>query len=239
MQARSAKCIQGSKGFEVKVIDDFLPQRLVDLVADDSSFFPGLMGSSERVASELNSYHSEQSDCYAPYMFWDGWWSSPVNSLKKHVIKNIWENNLPMPQAEVLGFEYWTRTFGPGQYLGPHVDEDTFLYQDSKTYNGPEIGCVYYGPSEEKVVGGFLELFQSKLIFGEKNALEWDNLQKHLSPLEERERIAFSENRLIIFDAGRVIHQTSPCISGIRNVLVVNVWTKSNPPSDMSKFVYE
>jgi hypothetical protein len=223
----------------MKVLDNFLGSSLLGSISNCSDFFPGVMQDGDRIASEVNSYHNEQASCYAPYMFWNGWWSSSVDTVRKRVIRNIWESNLPVPVGEVLGFEYWTRTFGPGQFLGPHVDEDTFLYQDTKIYNGPEIGCVYYGPSEEKVVGGFLELFESKLTFGEKNALEWENLETKLDPIELRERIAFKENRLIIFDAGRVIHQTSPCVSGIRNVMVVNVWLKSNPPVDMTNFVYE
>ena len=223
----------------MKIIDDYLPESLFEKTKNSDSFFPGIMGSDNRIASELNSYHNEKSSCYAPYMFWHGWWSSSANTLRKQVIREIWETNLPMPINEVLGFEYWTRTFGAGQFLGPHVDEDTFLYQDKKTYNGPEVGCVYYGPSKEKVVGGFLELFESKLVFGEHNALEWENLKKHIDPIEMRERIAFRENRLVIFDAGRVVHQTSPCLSGVRNVMVVNVWLKSNPPVDMANFVYE
>jgi hypothetical protein len=221
------------------VKDNFLSSEMLSNVFDDKTFFPGIMQTDSRIASEVNSYHNEQASCYAPYMFWDGWWTSPADTLRKKVIRNIWESNLPIEKEYILGFEYWTRTFGPGQFLGPHVDEDTFLYQDAKIYNGPETGCVYYGPSEEKVVGGFLELFESKLVFGEANALEWENLKTKLDPIELRERIAFKENRLIIFDAGRVIHQTSPCISGIRNVMVINVWLKSNPPVDMKNFVYE
>ena len=175
--------------------DDFLSPVMLSNVSVDKTFFPGIMQTESRIASEVNSYHNEQASCYAPYMFWDGWWTSPADTIRKRVIRNIWESNLPVPSGEVLGFEYWTRTFGPGQFLGPHVDEDTFLYQDAKIYNGPEIGCVYYGPSEEKVVGGFLELFESKLVFGEENALEWENLEKKLDPIELRERIAFKENR--------------------------------------------
>ena len=223
----------------MKLYDEFLDNLTLDQIRSDSSFFPGLMQNEPRIASEVNSYHNEQASCYAPYMFWHGWWSSPANTARKQVVRKIWENNLTIPIEDILGFEYWTRTFGPGQFLGPHVDEDTFLYQDTKVLNGPELGCVYYGPSTEKVVGGFLELFESKLTFGEKNALEWENLEKKLDPIELRERIAFKENRLIIFDAGRVIHQTSPCVSGVRNVMVVNVWLKSNPPVNMEKFVYE
>jgi hypothetical protein len=223
----------------VKLHDDFLDNLILDQIRSDSSFFPGLMQNEPRIASEVNSYHNEQSSCYAPYMFWDGWWLSPTNTVRKQVVRKIWENNLTIPIEDILGFEYWTRTFGPGQFLGPHVDEDTFLYQDTKVLNGPETGCVYYGPSKEKVVGGFLELFESKLTFGEKNALEWENLEKKLDPIELRERIAFKENRLIIFDSGRVIHQTIPCTSGIRNVMVINVWLKKNPPVNMENFVYE
>ena len=187
----------------MKLYDEFLDTQTLNQVRSEKNFFPGLMQGDSRIASEVNSYHNEQASCYAPYMFWDGWWSSPANSVRKQVIRKIWENNLPVTIDDVLGFEYWTRTFGPGQFLGPHVDEDTFLYQDTKVYNGPEIGCVYYGPTEEKVVGGFLELFDSKLKFGEKDALEWENLKDKLDPIELRERIAFKENRLIIFDAGR------------------------------------
>jgi hypothetical protein len=223
----------------MKVLDDYLESSILDSISNCADFFPGVMQDEDRIASELNSYHDEQASCYAPYMFWHGWWSSPVNTIRKRVIKEIWESNLPIPVSDVLGFEYWTRTFGPGQFLGPHVDEDTFLYQDKKIYNGPETGCVYYGPSGGEIIGGFLELFNSKLTFGEKDALEWDNLREKLDPIELRERIAFRENRLIIFDAGRVIHQTSPCLSGFRNVMVVNVWLKSNPPLDMKNFVYE
>lgn len=223
----------------MKVIDNYLNETLFLQIKEDKSFFPGIMEDATRIASEVNSYHSEQASCYAPYMFWSGWWSSPADTVKKQVIQQIWNDNLPCPTDQVLGFEYWTRTFGPGQFLGPHVDEDTFLYQESKIYNGPEIGCVYYGPSTQKVVGGFLELFENRLEFGTKDALEWENLEKHIDPIEMRERIAFHENRLIIFDAGRVLHQTSPCLLGTRNVMVINVWLRSNPPVDMSNFFYE
>jgi hypothetical protein len=140
----------------MKIYDDAIDETVYSAIIQDASFFPGPMTADSRIASELNSYHDEKSSCYAPYMFWHGWWSSSANTLRKQVIREIWETNLPMPISEVLGFEYWTRTFGAGQFLGPHVDEDTFLYQDKKIYNGPEVGCVYYGPSKEKVVGGFL-----------------------------------------------------------------------------------
>ena len=32
-----------------------------------------------------------------------------------------------------------------GQYLDVHVDEDTFLYSESKIFTGPIYGCVFYG----------------------------------------------------------------------------------------------
>jgi hypothetical protein len=198
------------------------------------------MGDEERIASELNSYHYEQASCFAPYMFWDGWWRSEANTPRKRLIKSIWESNLPFPQEEICGFEYWTRTFKPGQYLDVHVDEDTFLYADKKIFKGPSIGCVYY-PHFNDVVGGFLELYPSKIEEGMINGLELDNIQPKLVDIELRERIACSPNRLIIFDAGHTIHATTPPISGLRRVMVINVWHKDSPPSALQtgQFFYE
>ncbi len=221
------------------VADNWLPKELYEKMISDESFFPESMGGGERIATELNSYHYEQSTCFAPYMFWDGWLNSPVNTLKKQIIQNIWENNLPFPIEEVLGFEYWTRTYLPGQYLDTHVDEDTFMYEDHKVFSGPAIGAILYGIDNSD--GGFLELHKSILIDGTKNALERETISDMLSPIEERERIAYRGNRLVIFDAGHQIHATSPAKSGIRQVMVINVWHRDVPPTAIKKnsFFYE
>lgn len=221
------------------VADNWLPKELYEKMISDESFFPESMGDGDRIATELNSYHYEQSTCFAPYMFWDGWLTSPANTLKKQIVQNIWENNLPFPVEEVLGFEYWTRTYLPGQYLDVHVDEDTFMYEDHKVFSGPAIGAILYGIDNSD--GGFLELHKSILIDGTKNALEREKISDMLSPIEERERIAYRGNRLVIFDAGHQIHATSPAKSGIRQVMVINVWHRDVPPTAIKKnsFFYE
>lgn len=223
------------------VKDDFLSKTICALISEDKTFFPESMGDSERIATEINSYHNEQASCFAPYMFWDGWMNSPANTLRKIVVQRIWENNLPFPENEVLGFEYWTRTFNAGQYLAPHVDEDTFLYADTKILSGPAIGSVYYGPDTNADNGGFLELYPSVLQNGDPMALEHDRIQPLLVDVEQRERILCKPNRLVIFDAGHVLHGTVPASSGTRYVMVVNVWHKDNPPTALKegKFFYE
>lgn len=221
------------------VIDNCLPAKLYKEVLNDDKFFPETMGAGERIATELNSYHYEKSSCFAPYMFWDGWWRSPANTLRKRVVQSIWKNNLPCKKEDILGFEYWTRTYMPGQFLDVHVDEDTFLYEDTKVFSGPHIGSIFYGLDNTE--GGFVEIHNAKLIDGTPLAIERENVDPILSPIEERERIAYRGNRLIIFDAGHVMHGTTPAKSGIRQVMVINVWHKDHPPVALEKntFYYE
>jgi hypothetical protein len=223
------------------VQDNFLKNDLYGKMLNDASFFPETMGDEEKIATKLNSYHYEQSSCYAPYMFWDGWWKSPADTLKKQIIQTIWEGNLPVSQEDILGFEYWTRTFLPGQYLDLHVDEDTFMYEESKIFQGPYTGCVLYGIDNSQ--GGFIELHTAAAPFtdGVHAVLERENIDNVKGTIEERERIAYKGNRLVIFDSGHVLHSTTPAKAGIRQVLVVNVWCKDVPPTALNKgtFYYE
>ena len=221
------------------LIDNFLDDKTYFELNKDKTFFPETMGSEDRIASSINSYHYEQSNCYAPYMFWDGWWRSPANTLKKKIIQKIWEDNFSYELDEILGIEYWTRTYSPGQYLGIHVDEDTFVYEENKIFSGPILGSVYYGI--DNLNGGYLEIHKNTLIDGGYKILERENIKHISSAIEERERIAYKGNRLIIFDTGHVLHETTPAKEGIRQVLVTNVWHKDNPPLALSKgsFFYE
>ena len=223
------------------VIDNFIKdQELLQEIELSASLFPPSMGDEDRIATELNSYHYEQASCFAPYMFWDGWWRSEANTISKRMIQLIWKDYLPFPEEEICGFEYWTRTFNPGQYLDTHVDEDTFLYASKKIFRGPVIGCVYY-PHINDVVGGFLELHPIAVEEGKPKALEAENMDHLIAPIEERERIACKPNRVVIFDAGHTIHNTTPPISGKRRVMVINVWHKDSPPLALStgEFYYE
>jgi len=219
------------------VKDDYLSKDLYNQVIKDSLFFPEIMGNEDKIAAHLLMYHEESSSCYSPFMFWDGWWKSPANTLKKQVIKQIWSEHMEWPYEEILGFEYWTRSYNPGQYIDVHVDEDTFLYKKNKLFQGPVMGCIYYGVENEN--GGFLEIHKNTLIDGNEEAL--DQIKKDISPIEDRERIAYKGNRLIIFDAGHAVHGTTASKSGLRQVLVVNVWHKNNPPEALSSggFFYE
>lgn len=219
------------------VKDNYLDKNLYNQVLKDDLFFPKLMGNEDKIAAHLLMYHEESSSCYSPFMFWDGWWRSPVDTLKKQVIKQIWSEHMEWPCEDVLGFEYWTRSYSPGQYIDAHVDEDTFLYKKNKLFQGPILGCIYYGIENED--GGFLEIHKNTLIDGNKETL--DQIKKNISPIEDRERISYKGNRLIIFDSGHVVHGTTPSKSGLRQVLVVNVWHKNNPPEALSsgEFFYE
>lgn len=223
------------------VMDNCLDKSLYNEILQDQSFFPELMGEGEKIAVELNSYHYEQSSCFAPYMFWDGWWRSPANTLKKRVIQSIWEHRLSADQEDILGFEYWTRTFNAGQFLDMHVDEDTFMYEDSKTFQGPYSGCIFYGADNPE--GGFVEIHSSAptLVDGSQLGLERESIDSAKLPIEDRERVAYRGNRMVMFDVGHVLHSTTPAKSGIRQVMVINVWHKNCSPTALERntFYYE
>lgn len=223
------------------VFDNAVSSELYDKVSNDIDFFPSVMDG-ENIGETNNYYHSQESSCYAPYMFWDGWWSSPPNTLRKKVIQEIWDKpgRIPFPLHQVKGFEYWVRTFSPGQYLRVHVDEDTFLYAKENVYNAPSLGCVWYGTTEASG-GGFLELHESSLSPGGLNSLERNVIDPLLSPIERRERIAYKPNRVVIFDAGKRLHEATEFTSGFREVMVINVWHVDTPPSGLfsDDFYYE
>lgn len=225
------------------VIDDFITdQSLIEEIRTDSTFFPQDMGEIENLGQHNNYFHSESSTCHAPYMFWDGWWSSPADTLRKRVIEEIWKTPglLPFDTSELCGFEYWCRTFKAGQHLRIHVDEDTFSYARDKTFNAPILGSIWYGFSECSD-GGFLEIHEKRIEGFPENALETENIQMLMSPPEKRERLSYQPNRLISFDAGRRLHETTPAKNGIRQVMVINVWHKSSPPLalETGEFFYE
>lgn len=222
------------------VRDKFLgSSELGNAVRQDESFFPPSMPG-DNIGKTLNEFHAYQSDCYAPYMFWSGWWDSEPKTNRQRVIERIWRDSdlIPFPEDEILGFEYWVRTFSTGQYLARHVDEDTFMYSDTRWFQGPRIGCVWYGFSEAD--GGFLEIHESGISEG-FDKLEAENTAALISPPERRERIAYRPDRLVIFDAGHRLHETTPIISGVKQVMVVNVWHRDNPPLALSTdaFFYE
>lgn len=223
------------------VIDNFIKdETLLSLIRTDDKFFPSVMDG-EDIGQTNNYYHDGSASCFAPYMFWPGWKNKPANTLRKKVIETVFKdtNFIPFPIEEVAGFEYWCRTFGPGQYLKAHVDEDTFAYEEDKRFNAPALGCVWYGFSEAN--GGFLELHDSVIAGNPENVLEAENFSKYVSPSERLERVAYKPNRLVVFEAGRRVHNTTRTLSGKRQVMVINVWRVDSQPSGLGKnrFFYE
>jgi hypothetical protein len=222
----------------ILVEDNCVTGELYKRVADTEDFFAVNFENDEQIARELNSYHGE-SKGMSSYMFWGGWINDKERTIKHEVIRQIWDGRLPFPVEEVIGFEYWTRTFEPGQFIGPHVDEDTFAYRLTKTFYGPRIGCVWYGCDNGD--GGFLEIHQNPIEDGSTLALEPSRMPQFASEPQNRELVAYKGNRLVIFDSGHVLHGTTPAGSGLRQVMVINVWTRDLPPMGLAtgEFVYE
>jgi hypothetical protein len=221
------------------VLDNAVSDNTYKNVLDSNNFFSPSFSNQFKIASDINEYHYENSSSRSPYMFWKGWWVEDIKTLRQQVIYEIWNKYLPFPIDEICGFEYWTRTFGPGQYINEHVDEDTFEYSSSKIFNGPRFGCVWYGADNEN--GGFLEIHKNKLIDGTKNILEQINIEKYKSEILDRERISYKGNRAIMFDSGHYLHNTTPSTCGERQVLVINIWTMDLQPKGITtgEFVYE
>jgi hypothetical protein len=224
------------------VIDDFIQDEglLVD-IRNSEDFFPQSMPG-ENIGEVLNGYHDDESGHRAPFMFWDGWAHEKPRTVRQRVIQEIWKESrfLPFPDSEIAGFEYWTRTFGPGQYLAPHVDEDTFSYENGRKFNAPAVGCVWYGLNDDPG-DGFLELHPGEIVGFPEDALEKPSIQARLGSVEQRERIAYKPNRLVVFNAGRRLHETTKTTSGRRQVMVINVWHVDNPPAGLlgERFVRE
>lgn len=209
--------------------DNYFDEVTLSAIFDDDSFFPVSMGDGEKVASVPNMYNDPNGSVFSPYMFWDGWWKSPMDTLKKKLIRKIFEGKINID--EVVGFEYWTRTYEPGQYIQPHIDADTARYVHDKSLGTPTLGAVWWGVDNGDEAG-FFELYPTLLVRDSVGSLEKSFIDPILenSPIETRERIKYKSNRLIIFDAGHQLHGTTPAPSGVKQSFIVNVWSKECPP---------
>ena len=64
------------------VLDDFISNpEVVEALKADTGFFPRTVDehNPDEIGFTLNGYHDEACDCFAPYMWWDGWWVEPVS----------------------------------------------------------------------------------------------------------------------------------------------------------------
>ena len=155
------------------------------------------------------------------YMWWDGWWNSQADTLKKELIQYIWGENSPMDSYSVGGFEYWTGQYGEGGVdtkLDTHFDKDEHLFETTGELSQPMIGTVFY-PLDTDFEGGYLEIES-----GENGELE---------------RIKPVFNRLVIFSAGRYPHRVSPVTKGLRSAIAINLWWEAPSGLDAGKIILE
>lgn len=144
------------------------------------------------------------------YMWWDGWWNSPADTVKKELIQYIWGDNSPMEPLEIKGFEYWTGVYGRDKKELPmHYDKDEQLFQKTGEIVTPLIGTIFY-PWYTDIEGGYLEIYSK----GENNPPEV---------------IEPKFNRLIIFPAGQHSHRVTPVTKGVRHAIAINLWRE--PPT--------
>ena len=179
------------------IIDDFIKDdALLNDIENDSTFF-GPNGN---------------------FMWWDGWWNSEPNTIKKRLIEVMWKYHSPhdFPRYEsitgLVGFEYWTGVYGdghPNTALGSHLDKDEEHWlatggNDGGEVHIPVMGTIFY-PKQHDFDGGFLEIHS-----------------KHYD--KEPERIAAKYNRLVLFEAGEHLHRVSEVTNGVRYAIAINLW---------------
>jgi len=230
----------------IVIIDDFISDKqLLNDIENDESFFPKDMGQESRQLKTGNVYHGSNAEIFSPWMFWDGWWKSPADTVKKRLVQAIWEDNLPCGVDELCGFEYWTRSYNPGQYLPVHLDEDTFIYEKTGEFRCPMLGAVYYAhfPVEESQEPGHLEIHPGRVEIDRNKRFQLESdpnmrdevmvaLKPFYKPEGKRDIISYRPNRLILLDAGMLLHGTTPSGANSKRFIVgVNVWHKSDPPS--------
>lgn len=237
----------------IVIIDDFIKdENLLRDIGNDETFFPKDMGEESRQLKTGNIYHDSDSAIFSPWMFWDGWWRSPADTVKKRLIQAIWEDNLPCRVDELCGFEYWTRSYNPGQYLPVHLDEDTFLYEKTGEFRCPMLGAVYYAhfPVDDEMNPGHLEVHPGRVGIDRDKRFQLAtdqkikdeimvSLKEHYAPVGKRDIITYRPNRLIILDAGMLLHGTTPSGENSKRYIVgINVWHKNDPPTGYEESLF-
>lgn len=170
------------------IIDDFVKdEALLQKIANDPTFFSN----------------------NGKYYWWDGFWQSEANTVKKELIQYLWGERSPHRSMYVYGFEYWTGQLGDGhsKELPIHTDKDEMLWDTTGKVQGPSVGTVFY-PVPMDIDGGYLEIYTKGLSV-------------------EPERVEAKFNRMIIFDAGGVFHRVTPVTRGVRSAIAINLWEKS------------
>jgi hypothetical protein len=154
------------------------------------------------------------------YKWWHGWFNQTDDvplTLKHKLIESIWGSNNPIRESfNISGFEYWTGIqtanpeLGHKDILEHHHDKDEAWFKKTGEILTPIMGTVFY-PGIEEFTGGELAIYTD-------------------GPDEKPEIIKAKPNRLIIFDAGKDVHEVLTVKSGTRHAIAINLW-KSIPYS--------
>ncbi len=187
------------------IIDDFIKdETLLDEIANDENFF----GPNGR------------------FMWWDGWWNSPTDTLKKRIIQQIFKFNPTFTSEfqdkikKCAGFEYWTGKYGPNEEfddLDMHHDKDELAWDEYEKFVAPVIGCIYY-PMPTPFVGGMLQLEHNRGVY---------------------ESVLSKFNRLIMFETGAISHGVSKVFQGTRHALAINLFYEELEASKRGELIIE
>jgi hypothetical protein len=187
------------------VIDNFIKDlALLEEIKNSEEFFanPG----------NVKSESEDQENHTLNRMWWDGWWRSEADTLKKRIIELIFRHN-PLSQTEEIqdlikkgaGFEYYVDKFGPKEdfdELEGYLANDRLAWDLNEEFVAPQFGCIYF-PLDHPVNGGFLTL--------EPQHLYYETLQPIF-------------NRLIMFPTGQINQNIGKVIGGTLHTLNINLY---------------
>lgn len=199
------------------IIDDAVDDPdLVEKIQKNLNIFPKpkYLKNNQAIVNYIDSLERTTVD----YYFWHGWNHSPADTLKKSICQHIWKKYLPFPERDLFGFEYWTRTFLPGQYSDWHVDRGfctNDIETDKEIYPRSCIGSVYYPPIYYQWEETYLEIRYEDYI----------------------DKILCKPNRLVIFDGSNLYHKTTPTNRLLRYSMAMNIWSKNDPPTQFKNFI--
>lgn len=160
------------------------------------------------------------------YYWWNAWFNTPADTLKKRLIEYIWKDNCPVRKSfNIAGFEYWTGIQTADtesrfkNNLGNHYDKDEAWFKKTGEIVTPVIGTVYY-PAGQDFVGGDLAVYTD----GSDNPPEI---------------VKAKPNRLIIFQAGQDVHEVLPVTEGTRHAIAINLWAEEPYSKQVGEFAIE
>ena len=169
--------------------------------------------------------------------FWSGWLCSEPQNIQHELIRELMETQMPFDIAEVAGFEYFPKISKPNTQMNWHLDEDVFLYENTKMFNGADYGCVYYGPIET-VCDSELIVSDSRIDNNTDRALETENMKAAIANINNVINIKYEKNRAVYFDSGHYLHKTTKLNTGIKYSFVIAVWLKGNEPYGVVKNLF-